>query len=144
MLDAGFKNASPDFKDPRYFTWGATALLNGPDPARLPSAKEFGNQYGFTDRLDYIFTKNAYATISSKIIGNVYPDGSSTWDCGGSKCFASDHAGVVATVELPRGAATEDPPLPAHARFPLGLWHFVALGLVTLFSWRIARRFRRS
>ncbi|MFM8383980.1 MAG: hypothetical protein ACKN96_03220, partial [Actinomycetota bacterium] len=103
----------------------------------------FGNQYGFTDRLDYIFTKNVYATVSSKLIGNIYPDGSSIWDCGDEKCFASDHAGLVATIEIPRSMANQDPALPDHARFPLGIWHFVAIALVSLISWRIARRFRR-
>ncbi len=144
MIDAGFTHATPDATDPRYFTWGASALLNGPDSKRIDVAKEFGNQYGFTDRLDYIFTKNVYATVSSKIIGNIYPDGSSIWDCGDEKCFASDHAGLVATIEIPRSMAIQDPALPDHARFPLGIWHFVAIALVSLISWRIARRFRRG
>ncbi|MBU3715447.1 MAG: hypothetical protein FGM63_00185 [Candidatus Nanopelagicaceae bacterium] len=144
MIDAGFTNASPDATDPRYFTWGASALLNGPDSKRIETAKKFGNQYGFTDRLDYIFTKNVYATISSKLIGNIYPDGTSIWDCGDEKCFASDHAGLVATIEIPRNVAIQDPALPDHARFPLGVWHFVAIALVSLISWRIARRFRRG
>jgi len=143
MLSAGFVNASPDPRDSRYFTWGATALLNGPDPARIDAAREFGNQYGFTDRLDYIFTKNAYATVSTKLIGNVYPDGSSIWDCGAEKCFASDHAGIVSTIELPRAAAVQDPALPEHARFPFGIWHFIAIALVSYLSWRIARRITR-
>ena len=143
MVEAGFENASPDARNPRYFTWGATALLNGPDKKRKVDAKKFGNQYGFTDRLDYIFTKNVYTTVSSKIIGNVWPDGSSVWDCGSYKCFATDHAGVVATIELPRSASVIDPTLPEHQRFPLGFWHYFAMILVLLLSWRIARRFRR-
>lgn len=144
MTEAGFENASPDAKNPRYFTWGATALLNGPDKKRASDAKKFGNQYGFTDRLDYIFTKNAYATVSSKIIGNVWPDGSGVWDCGSDKCFPSDHAGVVATIELPRGMGTIDPDLPDHARFPFGFWHYALAALLILISWRIARRFGRN
>ena len=143
MIAAGFANASPDAKDPRYFTWGASALLNGPDEARVDVAREFGNQYGFTDRLDYIFTRNVYATVSTKLIGNVYPDGSSIWDCGSEKCFASDHAGIVSTIELPRASAIQDPALPDHARFPFGIWHFIAIALVSLISWRIARRIGR-
>jgi len=143
MIEAGFTNASPDAKNPKYFSWGASALLNGPDPKRLEQAKIDGNQYGFTDRLDYVFTKNVYVNISSKMIGNIYPDGSSNWDCGAEKCFASDHAGVVATIELPRAASAEDPALPDHARFPLGIWHFVAILLVAFISWRIARRISR-
>lgn len=143
MIDAGYENASPNAKDAKFFTWGAGALLNGPDPKREVVAKSYGNQFGFTDRLDYIFTKNVYANSSSKIIGNIYPDGTSIWDCGNEKCFASDHAGVVATVELPRGAKSVDPALPDHARFPLGLWHFLAIAIVTLISWRIFIRIRR-
>jgi len=144
MIEAGFENASPDAKNPRYFTWGASALLNGPDKKRALDAKKFGNQYGFTDRLDYIFTKNVYATVSSKIIGNVWPDGSGVWDCGKNKCFPSDHAGVVATIELPRSAGAIDPDLPEHTRFPLGFWHYFAAALLLVISWRIARRFGRK
>ncbi|MFM8235773.1 MAG: endonuclease/exonuclease/phosphatase family protein, partial [Actinomycetota bacterium] len=114
MIVAGFTNASPEATEPRYFTWGASALLNGPDSNRIEVAKELGNHYGFTDRLDYIFTKNVYATVSSKLIGNIYPDGSSIWDCGDEKCFASDHAGLVATIEIPRSMANQDPALPDH------------------------------
>lgn len=142
MIEAGFKNASPDAQDPKYFSWGAAALLNGPDPLRVESAKEFGNQYGFTDRLDYVFTKNVYATVTSKMIGNIYPDGKSVWDCGNEKCFASDHAGVVSTIEIPRGVYLQDPALEEHRRFPLGLWHFLGIGLMVLITWRISRRFR--
>ena len=144
MIEAGFENASPDAKNPRYYTWGASALLNGPDKKRALDAKKFGNQYGFTDRLDYIFTKNVYATVSSKIIGNVWPDGSGVWDCGKDKCFPSDHAGVVATIELPRSAGAIDPDLPEHTRFPLGFWHYFAAALLLVISWRIARRFVRK
>ena len=143
MIEAGFANASPDAEDPKHFSWGAGALLDGPDAKRAKVASEFGNQYGFTDRLDYVFTKNVYANVSSKMIGNIYPDGTSIWDCGENKCFASDHAGVVATIEIPRGVSAQDPALPDHARFPFGFWHYVALGLVLLLSWRITRRIRR-
>jgi endonuclease/exonuclease/phosphatase family metal-dependent hydrolase len=146
MLEAGFKNASPDAEDPKFFSWGAAALLDGPDPKRAEVAASYGNQYGFTDRLDYILTKNVYANSSSKMIGAIYPDGSSIWDCGEAgekKCFASDHAGVVATIELPRGAGAVDPALPDHARFPLGFWHVVAIAIISLISWRIFLRIRR-
>lgn len=144
MIEAGFKNASPDAEDPKHFSWGASALLDGPDPKRAQVATQYGNQYGFTDRLDYIFTKNVYSNISSKMIGNIYPDGSSIWDCGKKKCFASDHAGVVAIIEIPRAVNTQDPALPEHARFPIGFWHFVGIGVGALFIWRITRRFRRD
>lgn len=143
MIEAGFENSSPDAENPRYFTWGANALLTGPDKTRNASAKAFGNQYGFTDRLDYIFSKNIYATVSSKIIGNVWPDGSGVWNCGSKICFPSDHAGVVATIELPRSAGAIDPDLPAHERFPLGLWHYLGVLLIVIFSWWVIRKFRR-
>lgn len=137
MVEAGFENSSPDARNPRYFTWGASALLNGPDKKRLEFAKEFGNQYGFTDRLDYIFTKNVYTTVSSKIIGNVWPDGSGVWNCGSEICFPSDHAGIVATIELPRSAGAIDPDLPGHERFSFtstfGGWG-VAIGALAFAS----------
>lgn len=142
MIEAGFENSSPDAENSRYFTWGASALLNGPDKNREKFATEFGNQYGFTDRLDYIFTKNIYTTVSSKIIGNVWPDGSGVWSCGSEICFPSDHAGIVATIELPRSTNKIDPELPTHQRSPFGVWHFVALGLALLFAVLIIRRIR--
>ncbi len=144
MIEAGFENASPDAKNARYFTWGASALLNGPDKKREKFANDFGNQYGFTDRLDYIFTRNVYATVSSKIIGNVWPDGSGVWSCGDEICFPSDHAGVVATIELPRGAGAIDPDLPSHERFPFGLWHFIGAGALLALVLVIFLRIRRA
>ena len=72
MLKANFTNAAPDATNPLNFTWGMNALLTGPDPLRDAAAKQMGNKDGFTDRLDYIFTKNVYANSSSKIIGNIY------------------------------------------------------------------------
>lgn len=144
MIEAGFENASPDAKNPRYFTWGANALLTGPEKKRVKFAQEFGNQYGFTDRLDYIFTKNVYATVSSKLIGNVWPDGSGVWNCGTEICFPSDHAGVVATIELPRSAGAIDPDLPAHEKPLIGFWQYLGIGAVLLVTFLIYRRFRRS
>ncbi|KRO51360.1 MAG: hypothetical protein ABR62_01915 [Actinobacteria bacterium BACL2 MAG-120820-bin50] len=143
MIEAGFENASPDAKNARYFTWGAAALLDGPDKRRAKIAKQLGNQYGFTDRLDYIFTKNVYATVSSKIIGNVWPDGSGVWNCGSKICFPSDHAGVVSTIELPRMAGAIDPDLDSHARLAFTPWYLL-VGVIPLFLiWRITRRLRR-
>lgn len=144
MIEAGFENASPDARNARYFTWGAGALLNGPDKKRAEFAREFGNQYGFTDRLDYIFTKNVYATVSSKIIGNVWPDGSGVWSCGADICFPSDHAGVVSTLELPRSAGAIDPDLPKHERFPLGIWHLIGVGSLLLVLTFLFMRIRRA
>jgi endonuclease/exonuclease/phosphatase family metal-dependent hydrolase len=140
MVEAGFDNASPDASNPRYFTWGASALLNGPDKKREKFAYKFGNQYGFTDRLDYIFTKNVYATVSSKIIGNVYPDGSGVWSCGTELCFPSDHAGVVATIELPRGAGAIDPDLPERERSSFTYLPLFGAGAVILLVLLILRK----
>lgn len=87
MLQAGYKDVSPDAANPLNFTWGMNALLTGPDPKRAESAKQMGNPYGFTDRLDYIFVKNGVTGKTSKIIGLKPP-------------FGTDHAGVVSTLNL--------------------------------------------
>jgi endonuclease/exonuclease/phosphatase family metal-dependent hydrolase len=63
------------------------ALLTGPDPKRAEAAKQMGNPYGFTDRLDYIFVKNGVTGKTSKVIGLKPP-------------FGTDHAGVVSTLNL--------------------------------------------
>jgi Endonuclease/Exonuclease/phosphatase family len=140
MRGAGFINASPDENDPKNFSWGATALLNGPDSNRIDAAKKMGNDFGFTDRLDYIFTKNVSANISSEMVGNTWPEGRSIWDCKSEKCFATDHAGVVATISLPAvsGATGEFTTLPTHSRFPLGIWHLIGVLAITIVIWRFA------
>ncbi|MFM1968238.1 MAG: hypothetical protein RL590_1095, partial [Actinomycetota bacterium] len=73
-----------------------------------------------------------YATVSSKIIGNVYPDGSGVWSCGAERCFPSDHAGVVATIELPRSAGAIDPDLPERERSSLTYLPYVVAGALIL------------
>ena len=140
MRDAGFVNVSPDENDPKNFSWGATALLNGPDPLRAVEAKKMGNDFGFTDRLDYIFTKNFGVKISSSMAGNTWPTGISIWDCKTEKCFATDHAGIVAAIELPAisNANGEFKPLPSHARSPFGIWHLILVLAVTVMIWRFA------
>lgn len=138
MVDAGFTNVSPSPTDPKNFSWGAGALLDGPDSKRQEAAKIMGNYFGFTDRLDYIFTKNMAAPISSAMVGNTWPEGASIWQCGSKHCFASDHAGVVATILLPSGKNQVDAPLPDHARFPLGIWHLIGVLIITFFIWRFA------
>ncbi len=138
MIDAGFNNSSPEATDPKNFSWGATALLNGADPKRLKAAQEMGNEFGFTDRLDYIFTKNITGSISSSMIGNTYPEGPSIWQCGDQRCFATDHAGVVATLDIPSNKNGIDQPLASHARFPLGIWHLIGVLILTFFIWRFA------
>mgnify|MGYP003336156061 FL=1 len=140
MRDAGFVNVSPDENDPKNYSWGATALLNGPDPLRAVEAKKMGNDFGFTDRLDYIFTKNFGVKISSEMVGTTWPTGISIWDCKTKKCFATDHAGIVATIELPdiSNANMEFKPLPSHARTPIGIWHLILVLAVTVMIWRFA------
>ena len=87
MVRAGYTNASPDVLNPLNYTWGMNALLTGVDPKRAVSAKQMGNPYGFTDRLDYIFIKNGLTQKSSKIIGIKPP-------------YGTDHAGLVSTLNL--------------------------------------------
>ena len=142
MLDSGFTNLSPDAEDPKNFSWGATDLLNGPDPKRDTVARTFGNENGFTDRLDYVFGRNGVTTQSSRIIGNTWPSGESIWDCGTQRCFATDHAGVVATFSIPTSAMQVDPPLPTHTRFPLGLWNSLGLIILGFIGWRTIRWWR--
>lgn len=142
MIDNGFKNLSPDAEDPKNFSWGASDLLNGPNPKRAAVARTFGNEFGFTDRLDYVFGRNGVTSESSKIIGNTWPNGESIWDCGNERCFATDHAGVVATVSIPAATMEIDPPLPAHSRFPLGLWNSAGLIILAFFAMRTLRWWR--
>ena len=142
MLDSGFTNLSPDAEDPNNFSWGATDLLDGPDPKRATVAKTFGNENGFTDRLDYVFGRNGVTPQRARIIGNTWPDGESIWDCGTQRCFATDHAGVVATFSVPDSSKRVDPPLPAHTRFPLGLWNAIGLILLGFIGYRTIRWWR--
>ncbi len=88
MVQAGYTNGSPDVLNPLNYTWGMNALLTGVDPKRAEPAKQMGNPYGFTDRLDYIFIKNGLTQKSSKIIGIKPP-------------YGTDHAGLVSTLFLP-------------------------------------------
>jgi hypothetical protein len=134
MRDAGFADAGPDATDPRNFTWGASALLAGPDLARVEAALQAGNPTGFTDRLDYAFLRNGTQVVDAHLVGNTWPDGYDLWHCttadqvqnaalaatalGTSdptttRCLPTDHAGVVATIALPASTAV-DPPLPAY------------------------------
>lgn len=141
MVRAGFNDVGPDAQNPVNFTWGMSALLKGPEPARLKAAREMGNTYGFTDRLDYIFTKNGIKVNTSKIVGNTYPQGS-VWQCGSDLCNDTDHASVVATITLP-DSTIESNALPAHAPFPISFWNWVGIVMVLLISALIYRRKKR-
>jgi endonuclease/exonuclease/phosphatase family metal-dependent hydrolase len=130
MREAGFTDAGPDASDPTAFTWGMNALLTGPDSKRAIAATEMGNRFGFTDRLDYIFVKNGMKVLTSKVIGQSAP-------------YGTDHAGIVAELDVTALGSVVSAPLDAHERFPISFWKGVGLLLLALVTWRIARRFRR-
>ena len=130
MREAKFTDAGPDASDPATFTWGMNALLTGPDPARKTAASAMGNTYGFTDRLDYIFLKNGIDVLTSKIIGQAPP-------------YGTDHAGVMAELNVSAEGSIVSKPLDAHSRFPISFWKGVGIFLAAFVIWRIARRVRK-
>jgi endonuclease/exonuclease/phosphatase family metal-dependent hydrolase len=130
MREAKFIDAGPDASDPATFTWGMNALLTGADPTRRIAAKEMGNQFGFTDRLDYIFVKNGIDVLTSKIIGQVPP-------------YGSDHAGVVSQLRVTAEGSVVSDALDAHSPLPISFWEGIGLLLLALIIWRIVRRIRR-
>lgn len=173
MRKAGYVSAGPDDFDPAYYSYGASALLAGPDPVRLQDALQMGNPSGFTDRLDYIFVRNGVSPDSGELVGSVWPNGPRIWKCGSAEqrantaaagevlaaaggqapetdeglCLPSDHAGVVVTVLVDSsGSVADDPPPTEHDPFRLVWWHVllvVAVLLALLVRWRIRRRRRR-
>ena len=130
MREAGFTDSGPDASDASTYSWGMNALLTGPDPKRAAAAKKMGNQFGFTDRLDYIFVKNGIKVLTSKMIGQTAP-------------YGTDHAGVVTEFNVSALGSVVSAPLDAHSRFPISFWKGVGLLLLALITWRIVRRFRR-
>jgi endonuclease/exonuclease/phosphatase family metal-dependent hydrolase len=122
MSKAGFIDVGPDPLNPRNYSWGMNALLTGPDTKRLAAAKVMGNNEGFTDRLDYIFTKNGAHAVTSQLIGNKPPQ---------SGLWPSDHAGLTATIALP-ASTTLSEPLDGHQPFPISFWNWVGIGIVFL------------
>ena len=129
MREAGFTDSGPDASEPSTYSWGMNALLTGPDPKRAAAAKKMGNQFGFTDRLDYIFVKNGIKVLTSKMIGQTAP-------------YGTDHAGVVTELNVSALGSVVSAPLDAHSRFPISFWKGVGLLLLALITWRIVRRFR--
>ena len=119
IVQAGFEDVGPDALDPANATWGASALLAGPDPRRL--ASEASNDFGFTDRLDYIFVKNGVSLAEVALISATWPGGQDMWACdspdqlrnaeevasqmqvelGSSFCLPTDHVGLLATLGIP-------------------------------------------
>lgn len=134
MRKAGFTDSGPDALNPVNYTWGMNALLTGPDAKRLKSAKEMGNKEGFTDRLDYIFLKNGASVVTSKLIGNTPPQ---------SGLWPSDHAGVVAEIELPDNTIQSEK-LDGHAPFPISFWNWVGIAIVSLVGVVIYLRRRKN
>jgi endonuclease/exonuclease/phosphatase family metal-dependent hydrolase len=162
MRQGGFEDAGPDARDPKNYTWGMSALLAGPDVKRYKAGKIVGNDFGFTDRLDYIFYRNGVKVLLSKIVGNTWPQGS-TWDCSNEEqvnnaaeiadlmkikapdrefCNDTDHASVVAKVLIPTNSI-QSAPLPDHAPFPISFWNWVGISIAALIAAFIALRVRR-
>jgi hypothetical protein len=110
--------------------------LSGPDEIRGPAAKEMGNEFGFTDRLDYIFANGKIELVSTELIGNNQTGTQNT------KVWASDHAGVVSTLEVGESSKYQEVALNEHNRFPLGFWDVVGLILGTSLIYLAALRVR--
>lgn len=158
LVQAGYQDAGPDSQAAANRTWGAAADLAGPDPDRLQVALEQGNPAGFTDRLDYVLTRNAAHATRAELVGNRWPQGL-TWSCdapqqvattqrssqlladagladpvtGRGVCLPSDHAGLAVVVDVsagPTGAVADSPVPPEHDAARLGLlgWLVMALG----------------
>jgi hypothetical protein len=174
LRQADLEDAGPDADDPANLTWGSSALLAGPDPARIDDALALGNPFGFTDRLDFVLVRGGIEPVGAEVIGNAWPDGPDVWACDGPDqvantgamsarladagdgavaaavedggvCFPTDHAGIVAQLRIPPTApGATSPPPPEHARFPLGFWSFVGIGLLLVLTWWLVRRVRRG
>lgn len=127
MVQAGFQDIGPDSLDPANATWGASALLAGPDPGRL--ASETSNDVGFTDRLDYVFVKNGVSVVETDLVGETWPNGEDMWACdspdqvrnaeevaaqmqvelGEAFCLPTDHVGLLAVLDVPSTPAESAP-----------------------------------
>jgi hypothetical protein len=178
MLDAGYTDAGPDPFDRANDTWGSAANLAGPDPERLTVALEAGNEAGFTDRLDYIFVANGAVAVSAEVVGNEWPRGDDVWECsadeqvatteessailaeaglgqpvtGRGVCLPTDHAGIVAVVDVsagPSGVVADSAP-PEHDSFTISLlgWLGIIIGVlvlvVLLVVWAVVAAVRRG
>ncbi len=141
IVQAGYTDVGPDAMDPEYYTWGTQSLLAGPDPGRVEAALEMGNDYGWTDRLDYVFVKNGIEVDKAVEIGTTWSDSDRTWACetpaqventaamsevltqagvgkpieGKGVCLPTDHGGIVADLLVtPAGADAAAPIPPTH------------------------------
>jgi hypothetical protein len=161
MRDAGFIEADPNPLLPENYSWGTSALLAGPDAARFEEAAKMGNEYGFSDRLDYVFIKNGIKELSSTIIGNTWPENENVWQCSNEEqinntqeiaqrmgiaapdsgiCLATDHAGVLSTLVLDGSKSARSADLPEHKPFPISFWQWVGIALLTLLALLIFRK----
>ena len=181
MMDAGYTDSGPDAMDPKYRTWGSNGDLAGPKPDRLEVSLEQGNDAGFTDRLDYVFTGNGAKPVSAEVFGNVWPDSDEVWDCddpsqiatteessailaekglaepitGRGVCLPTDHAGLLAVVDVsagPEGAVAQAAPADhSSLRIDLLGWLLIIIGVLLLILiliiwgiYRLATRGRRK
>ncbi len=158
MIDAGFTDAGPDALDPANRTWGSEGDLAGPNPERLVVSLDQGNDAGFTDRLDYVFTRNGATPVRAEVFGNTWPDSDQVWACddpsqvatteassailaeeglaepitGRGVCLPTDHAGLLAVVDVsagPNGTVTQAAP-EDHSSFRIDLlgWLLIIIG----------------
>ena len=157
MVRAGFRDAGPDALDPLNATWGASALLAGPDLDRLAQAPN--NSYGYTDRLDYVFTSAGIEVVESSLVSATWPTPEGLWECTDAQqvenadlaatsmgvelprafCLPTDHVGVRATLTIPEQAVAPQ----VDDRLPVLSW-LVILGVIAamsgVISWWAIRR----
>ena len=162
MLEAGFVDAGPDSLDPENATWGASALLAGPDLDRLNSG--VGDAYGYTDRLDYVFVRNGVDVRNVQFVGETWPNADQLWECtdpaqrsnaeqaarilgstlGAALCLPTDHVGILASLQLPMGTTADLPETPQPSAPPLGwIVAISALALILVLAAVVLIRRRR-
>lgn len=138
MIRAGFTDAGPDSQDPANLTWGTSADLSGPDPIRAVAAQRLGNATGMTERIDFVFVRNGAVAGQAAVIGDSWWDPNTTWPCGElrddgpTRCLASDHAGVLATVAIPHTGIQNSPLVGTGASSENWLWIMALIALVVL------------
>lgn len=165
MVEAGFVDVGPDSLDARNATWGASALLAGPDLGRLNDAGV--NPYGFTDRLDYVFVRGDVEVDNVSLVGATWPDSDELWACadpeqqtnarqaaaamgkplGAAVCLPTDHVGLLATLTV-TGAAASSPTESADEASDGAGWRtgvaVAALVALVLAVWFVVSRRRLS
>ena len=61
----------------------------------------------------------------------------------GNLCNSSDHAGIVAQINLPKNSQLSEP-LPDHAPFPISFWNWVGIAMIGIPTAIIYARRRRK